>query len=63
MLMILVTILDGTWCLEQPGNSYLEFYPLFRNFIAALFESQGDSAVTTNADSATFGDSNIADFH
>lgn len=32
-LMMLVSAVRGTWCLEQPGSSVLEFYPAFLHFI------------------------------
>ena len=43
--MLLVTVLGGTWCLEQPGTSCLEFYPAFRDFLTALWEAEGRDAV------------------
>ena len=44
LLCLLTTVLGGTWCLEQPGNSCLEYYPKFRDFLTAMFEAFGGSA-------------------
>ena len=46
LLCLLTTCLGGTWCLEQPGNSILEFYPRFRDLLTALFEACKSSAVS-----------------
>ena len=45
LLILLVTILGGTWALEQPSGSLLEFYPAFRHMLAAIFKWGGDCAV------------------
>lgn len=43
--MILVVVLGGTFGLEQPRNSHLEFYPMFIEFLDLLYRTQGQSAV------------------
>ena len=45
MLMYLVTVVGGTWLLEQPGGSCLEFYPCFRDLLAAHWDVSGALAV------------------
>jgi hypothetical protein len=44
-LMILVVVLGGTFGLEQPRNSHLEFYPLFVEFLSMLYKMDHKSAV------------------
>ena len=51
LLLMLVTAWNGTWCLEQPGSSCLEFYPLFRDFLTAMYEANfQDDAVSYTCD-------------
>ena len=44
--MIVVTALGGTWGLEQPNSSCLEFFPTFRAFLNNMLDSHGSSAAT-----------------
>ena len=43
-LMILVVVLGGTFGLEQPRNSHLEFYPMFIEFLDILYKTRRQSA-------------------
>ena len=45
LLMMLVVCLNGTILVEQPANSFLEWYPRFRDFIRMLQDSGGLGAV------------------
>jgi len=45
LLLALTTSLGGTWLLEQPENSVLEFFPPFITLLAAMFRAYGDTAV------------------
>ncbi|CAE7276232.1 unnamed protein product [Symbiodinium sp. CCMP2592] len=45
LLIYLVTALGGTWFLEQPSQSVLEYYPTFRKMLLDLFNVQGGDAV------------------
>lgn len=36
LLMMLVICMNGTILLEQPANSFLEFYPRFRDLLGLL---------------------------
>ena len=42
--MILVVVLGGTFGLEQPRNSHLEFYPMFIEFLDILYKTRRQSA-------------------
>ena len=42
MLLLLVTALGGTWVVEQPGSSLLEFYPSFRYVLACMVRARED---------------------
>lgn len=44
--MILVVVLGGTFGLEQPRNSHLEFYPMFVEFLSMLYKMDHKSAVS-----------------
>lgn len=46
LLMMLVVCLNGTILLEQPANSFLEYFPRFRDFLQLLQNTGGDHAVT-----------------
>ena len=45
LLILLTTALGGTWTLEQPNGSLLEFYPLFRMMMRSIYECGGPNAV------------------
>ncbi|CAE7235718.1 unnamed protein product [Symbiodinium natans] len=45
LLIFLVTSLRGTWFLEQPRGSCLEFYPTFRKLFMALYITRDRPAV------------------
>ncbi|CAE7458794.1 unnamed protein product [Symbiodinium sp. CCMP2592] len=47
LLIYLVTGLGGTWFVEQPNQSVLEYYPSFRKMIMDLFNVRGRDAATT----------------
>ena len=40
-----MTSLGGTWMVEQPENSVLEFFPPFQAVLAALHDAFGGCAV------------------
>lgn len=43
---MVTTVLGGTWVIEQPGGSCLQFFPPFRDLIAKMMEkSNGDAAI------------------
>ena len=46
--MILVVIFGGTFGLEQPRNSHLEFYPMFNEFLDLLYRMRCQSAAAYN---------------
>lgn len=41
LLALLVVCLGGTWTLEQPGNSFLEFFPTWQWFVNMLSSVAG----------------------
>lgn len=43
--MMLVVCLNGTFLLEQPANTLLEYYTRFRDFLTMLRETIGHHAV------------------
>lgn len=45
LLMMLAVCMNGTFLLEQPGNTLLEYYTRFRDFLTMLRETIGDHAV------------------
>lgn len=45
LLLMLTTALGGTWVLEQPAGSALEFYPTFRWLITQLISISGVKSV------------------
>lgn len=47
LALIFVTALGGTWAVEQPENSMLEYFPPFQALLAALYQAFGGSAVPT----------------
>ena len=44
-LVLLATALGGTWTIEQPLGSVLEFYPAFRKMMNNIFKCGGIQAV------------------
>ena len=46
LLLLVVTALGGTWAVEQPENSVLEFFPPFMYILANLFDTQKITAAT-----------------
>ena len=47
LALMFVTALGGTWVVEQPENSMLEYFPAFQSLLAALYQAFGGSAVPT----------------
>lgn len=47
--MMLVSIRGGTWVLEQPGSSVLEYYPAWLHFLNAYYQVYGMETVGTSA--------------
>ena len=44
-LVLLCTALGGTWTIEQPLGSVLEFYPVFRKMMQSIYKCGGIHAV------------------
>ena len=47
LLLLVVTALGGTWMVEQPDQSVLEYFPPFQSVLAQLYEAFGGTAVPT----------------
>ena len=45
LLMILVVCMNGTILLEQPSNSFVEYYPRFRDMLQLLQNIGGPNTV------------------
>lgn len=48
-LMMLVSVRGGTWVLEQPGSSVLEYYPAWLHFLHRYYQVYGMETVGTSA--------------
>ena len=45
LLMMIVVCLNGTFSVEQPNNSFFEYYPRWRSFMMQLVEQHGPGSV------------------
>ena len=53
-LMVLTVCLGGTWVLEQPRNSNMEFYPSFVEFLRLCYACGNNSSSVTSAKNMHF---------
>jgi len=53
-LLMLVSICGGTWVLEQPGSSVLEYYPAWLHFLHRYYQMYGMETVGVSAQAFKF---------